>query len=98
MKTIVETDVFKNWIKKLRNATAQAIILERIRRVSLGLFGDVKPVGEGVSELRINYGPGYRVYFKQIGDKIVVLLCGGNKSTQQKNIETAKKLAAHLEV
>ncbi len=68
----------------------------RIRRLSLGNFGDVKPVGEGVSELRIDYGPGYRVYFTQQGSEVVILLAGGDKRTQDKDIQAAQKLARNL--
>ncbi|MGE6606744.1 type II toxin-antitoxin system RelE/ParE family toxin [Halomonas sp. NPDC076908] len=71
---------------------AKATIAARIFRLANGLPGDVQPVGQGVSELRIHYGPGYRVYFCQRGDELILLLCGGNKSTQQKDIDTAHRL------
>jgi putative addiction module killer protein len=80
-------------LRKLRDEQARARIQIRIRRLSLGNFGDVKPVGEGVSELRIDYGPGYRVYFHQIGSLLVILLVGGDKKTQDADIARAKKIA-----
>jgi putative addiction module killer protein len=70
----------------------------RIRRLTLGNPGDVKPVGEGVSEMRIDYGPGYLVYYKETGREIIILLCGGDKSTQNENIKKAKELIQNLEV
>lgn len=84
------------WFKKLRDRQARARILARVRRLSLGNPGDVSPVGEGVSELRIDHGPGYRVYFKQQGDVWIVLLAGGDKRTQRRDIEQAKELARNL--
>ena len=88
-----QTDHFANWLRKLRDRQARARIQIRIRRVSLGNFGDIQPVGEGVSELRIDYGPGYRVYLQQRGSQLVVLLVGGDKKTQQADIAKAKALA-----
>jgi putative addiction module killer protein len=88
-----QTEVFSNWLRKLRDLNARARIQIRIRRLSLGNFGDVKPVGEGISELRIDYGPGYRVYFQRIGSLLVLLLVGGDKKTQDADIDKAKKLA-----
>ncbi|WP_390625046.1 type II toxin-antitoxin system RelE/ParE family toxin [Pseudorhizobium xiangyangii] len=79
---------------KLKDGRAKAAIAMRLQRLAIGNAGDVAPVGEGVSELRIHYGPGYRVYFQQRGDLIIVLLCGGDKSTQDKDIRTAKEIAA----
>ena len=90
---IRETAVYKKWFLGLRDTRAKYRIDVRIKRLSLGNTGDVKPVGGGVSELRINYGPGYRIYFKGQGNHIVILLCGGDKATQQSDIEAAKKLA-----
>ncbi len=84
------------WFGRLRNREARARILARIRRLSLGNVGDVKPVGEGVSELRIDFGSGYRIYFKQRGKTLVVLLAGGDKRTQRQDIEKAKELAKGL--
>lgn len=94
MKTIKQTETFMTWERNLKDRSAKAIIAARIFRVANGLMGDVKPVGEGVSELRINYGPGYRVYFQQRGNEVVVLLCGGDKSSQPRDIKTAKTLAS----
>jgi putative addiction module killer protein len=88
-----QTEVFSNWLRKLRDQKARARIQIRIRRLSLGNFGDVKPVGEGVSELRIDYGPGYRVYFQRIGSLLVLLLVGGAKRTQEADIAKARALA-----
>jgi putative addiction module killer protein len=93
MKTIKQTATFQAWERKLKDKRAKAAIAARIFRVANGLMGDVSPVGQGVSELRIHYGPGYRVYFQQRGDELVILLCGGDKSTQSRDIETAKDLA-----
>jgi putative addiction module killer protein len=97
MIRIRETEHFKTWIRGLDDRVTQAIINARIRRISVGNFGDSKPVGSGVSELRIDYGPGFRVYFTQRGEEIVVLLCGGYKSTQGRDIKTAKQIAQNLE-
>ena len=97
MTEVRETETFKSWMKALKDSNAQVRILARIRRLSLGNVGDAKPVGEGVSELRIDYGPGYRVYFTRIWREIVVLLVGGDKSTQSKDIATAKAIAKGLE-
>jgi putative addiction module killer protein len=83
MIEVRQTDAFADWLASLRDERARARVNLRIRRVSLGNLGDVKPVGEGVSELRIDYGPGYRVYLSQRGAKVIVLLCGGDKKSQQ---------------
>ena len=96
MIEIRKTDTFAKWIDNLRDIKARARILVRIERLSLGNPGDVKSVGQGVSELRIDYGPGYRVYYKKMGQKLVILLAGGDKSTQSKNIKTAQRLAQNL--
>jgi len=93
MIEVRQTDLFANWLLRLRDEKARARIQIRIRRLTLGNFGDIKPVGGGVSELRIDYGPGYRVYLQQRGDLLVILLAGGAKRTQQADIERAKKLA-----
>jgi len=94
MLEIKQTATFRKWERKLRDQRAKALIAARIFRLANGLRGDVQPVGKGISELRIHHGPGYRVYFKEVGMEIVVLLCGGDKSTQQRDIETAQRLAA----
>ncbi len=96
MVDIQKTELFAKWLDKLNDIRARARILVRIKRLTAGNPGDVKPVGEGVSELRINYGPGYRVYYKQFGESIIILLAGGNKSTQTKDIKTALRLAQNL--
>jgi putative addiction module killer protein len=97
MIEIRETDVYKKWFRSLKDKQAKARILVRIRRVSLGNFGEVRPVGQGVSELKIDYGGGYRIYFMQRGKALVILLCGGVKSTQTKDIQRAHTLAQVLE-
>jgi putative addiction module killer protein len=93
MVEIRQTDTYTDWFAALRDRQTRARIDIRIRRLSLGNPGDVKPVGEGVSELRIDYGPGYRVYFVQRGKTVVVLLAGGDKRTQDSDIKTALELA-----
>jgi putative addiction module killer protein len=93
---IRQTEVFADWLSKLRDRQAVARINARIRRLSLGNPGDVKPVGSGVSEMRIDYGPGYRVYFIERGTALIVLLAGGDKRTQDRDIKTAVALAGEL--
>jgi putative addiction module killer protein len=93
MVEIRKTDAFQGWYDGLRDTRAQARIDVRLRRVTLGLTGDAKPVGDGVSELRIDYGPGYRVYFVQRGRDVIVLLGGGDKRSQAADIKAAKALA-----
>jgi putative addiction module killer protein len=93
---IRQTARYARWFTSLRDARARVRIEARIRRLSLGNFGDVRPVGEGVSEMRIDYGPGYRVYFVQRGAALVVLLAGGDKRTQDRDLETARALAREL--
>ena len=96
MIEIRKTEVFAKWLDGLHDIRARARILVRIERLAAGNPGDVKSVGEGVSELRIDYGPGYRVYYKKRGQKVVILLAGGDKSTQAKDIKTALRLARNL--
>ena len=88
-----QTETFRKWRTRLRDERARALIASRLDRLAFGNPGDVKPVGQGISELRIDYGPGYRVYFLRRGSEIIVLLCGGDKSTQATDIKTAKRLA-----
>ncbi|HEU0083950.1 MAG TPA: type II toxin-antitoxin system RelE/ParE family toxin [Bradyrhizobium sp.] len=97
MPAIRRTDEFLSWLKNLRDVTARAKILERIDRLALGNPGDAAPVGQGVSELRIHHGPGYRVYFVRRGEEVVLLLCGGDKRSQKSDIVHARRLAAELE-
>jgi putative addiction module killer protein len=94
MIELIKTNLFDRWLIDLRDRKARARIETRIRRLSLGNPGDVKPVGEGVSEMRIDYGPGYRVYFTRRGPVVVVLLCGGDKGSQDRDIALAKTVAA----
>jgi putative addiction module killer protein len=94
MLDVRETEEFSQWLAALRDSRAKAKILVRIDRLSHGNPGDVAPVGEGVSELRINYGPGYRIYYVQRGRRYILLLAGGNKSTQDRDIARAKRLSA----
>ena len=96
MYEVKKTDSFLTWLRELRDVRAVARIQIRIDRLSLGLMGDAKSVGDGVSELRIDYGPGYRVYFKNTGKTVMILLCGGDKTTQTSDIKTAKRLAKEL--
>jgi putative addiction module killer protein len=93
---IRQTDLFARWFAGLRDRRARMRINARIRRLSVGNPGDVRPVGGGVSEMRIDYGPGYRVYFVQSGKALVVLLAGGGKDTQDRDIVRARKLASEL--
>ncbi len=97
MIEIRQTDEYSAWFARLRDHQARSRILVRIRRLSLGNPGDVKPVGEGLSELRINYGPGYRVYYAQRGPVVVILLCGGDKGSQAEDIKRATQIARDLE-
>lgn len=96
MIEVRQTDIFTEWLAGLRDHNARARIVTRIRRLELGNPGDVKAVGEGVSEMRITYGPGYRVYFVSQGTTVVVLLCAGDKSSQSDDIATAKRLAKEI--
>lgn len=96
MGVIYTTELFDIWFDGLRDVRGKAAIRVRMRRAEDGNFGDCEPVGEGVSEMRIHYGPGYRVYFKRSGMEILILLAGGDKSTQAKDIKKALKLAREL--
>jgi putative addiction module killer protein len=93
---IRKTQIFAKWIDGLRDIRTRARILVRIERFVVGNPGDVRPIGEGVSELRIDYGPGYRVYYKKQGQEVVILLAGGDKSTQARDIRIALRLARNL--
>lgn len=97
MIEVRQTEDFVHWLASLRDDAAAKRIKQRIARVQIGLFGDVKSVGEGVSELRIDHGPGYRVYFARRGDVLVILLCGGDKGSQARDIARAKAMAGQLE-
>ena len=96
MIQIRKTETFAQWLDGLRDVRARARVQVRIERLAAGNAGDVEPVGEGVSELRIDYGPGYRVYFKKHGREVVILLAGGDKRTQSADIKTALRLARNL--
>ena len=96
MIEVRQTAQFSRWFSQLRDVQAKARIDVRIRRVSLGNLGDVKPVGEGVGELRVDYGSGYRIYFTQRGTELVILLCGGDKKSQKRDIADARKIAKEL--
>jgi putative addiction module killer protein len=97
MLEIKQTETFRKWEHKLKDKLAKAAIAARLFRLANGLPGDVSPVGDGISELRIHYGQGYRIYFRQYKKEIILLLCGGNKSSQNKDIEHAKKIAKEWE-
>lgn len=96
MRIIQTTPTFDNWFSALRDSNVKVRVQMRIDRAELGNFGDCEPVGEGVSEMRIHFGAGYRVYFVQRGYEIVILLAGGDKSTQSRDIKTALELARKL--
>jgi len=96
MLEIRKTEAYARWLDGLRDIRARARVLARIERLATGNPGDVKPVGEGVSELRIDYGPGYRVYFTMCGRTVIILLAGGEKRTQASDIKTALRLARNL--
>jgi putative addiction module killer protein len=93
MIEIRRTEIFDRWLRKLRDPNAKARIQIRIDRLARGLFGDVKDIGQGLSELRVDYGPGYRVYLMRRGDMLMILLCGGDKRTQDNDIKQAKMMA-----
>lgn len=93
MIEIKQTETFRKWRTRLKDERARALIASRLDRLAFGHAGDAEPVGQGISELRIHHGPGYRVYFQKRGDTIIVLLCAGDKNTQAKDIQAAKRLA-----
>jgi len=97
MYVIKQTDLFSKWLTKLKDIQAKVSILRRIERVREGNFGDYKSIGTDVSELRITTGPGYRIYYTKKDDEIIILLVGGDKSTQSKDIQKAKQLAEELQ-
>jgi putative addiction module killer protein len=94
MLELKQTETFRKWRTRLKDERARALIASRLDRLAYGHSGDAAPVGEGISELRIHHGPGYRIYFQKRGDTVLILLCGGDKGTQTKDITTAKRLAA----
>ena len=94
MLELTQMELFRKWRTKLKDERARGLIASRLDRLAYGHAGDARPVGEGISELRIHHGPGYRIYFHQRGNTVVILLCGGNKSTQTKDIKTARRLAS----
>ena len=96
MVEVRQTDSFKDWFAGLGDANVKRRIAQRIVRLQSGLLGDVKPVGESVSELRIDYGPGHRVYFVRRQGEVIILLCGGDKRSQERDVSRAKLLAAEL--
>ena len=98
MFKIIATKIFSMWLEGLKDLRARTKIVARIQRLEAGNFGDVKSVGDGVLELRINTGPGYRVYLAKRGPEVILLLCGGDKSTQREDIKMAKQLASRIEV
>lgn len=93
---IGRTPIFDQWLEKLRDRTARAIISRRIDRVAEGNLGDVKSLGDGISEIRVDHGPGYRVYFTRRGNVLIVLLCGGDKGSQTRDVARARLLAAEI--
>lgn len=91
-----QSAVFASWLETLRDREAQAFIARRLRRMALGLLGDAKSVGEGVSELRLHHGPGYRLYYVGEGSAVVILLCGGDKDSQTRDIKRAHRMAKEI--
>ncbi|GAA0572227.1 type II toxin-antitoxin system RelE/ParE family toxin [Caenispirillum bisanense] len=96
MITFYRTDAFDRWLSRLRDRQAKARILKRLRAAELGRFGDCKAVGEGVFEMRVHAGPGYRLYYMRTGEVVYLLLCGGDKSSQGKDIAEAQAMAREL--
>jgi putative addiction module killer protein len=97
MFALKQTEMFRKWRTTLRDERARALVASRLDRLAYGHAGDVAPVGEGISELRIHYGAGYRIYFQRRGKTVILLLCGGDKSSQAKDIKLAKRLLRELE-
>jgi putative addiction module killer protein len=97
MKEVIHSDEFDRWLQKLHDSRAKFRIYKRIERLAKGNPGDVEPAGDGISEMREDYGPGYRVYYKETKKEIIILLCGGDKRTQQADIIKAKKIAKRYE-
>jgi putative addiction module killer protein len=93
MMEFKQTETFRRWRIRLKDERTRVLIASRLDRLAFGNAGDARPVGQGISELRIDYGPGYRIYFQRRGNTIIILLCGGDKSTQTKDIKTAKRLS-----
>lgn len=93
MLELKQTDTFRKWRARLKDDRAKALIASRLDRLAYGHWGDAEPIGNGISELRIHYGPGYRVYIRKHNNTMIILLCGGDKSTQGKDIKTAKRLS-----
>jgi len=96
MFEVLTTEEFDRWLSDLADERARTKIASRVARLRFGNAGDAKPVGEGLSEMRVHHGPGYRIYYKQTNKTIIVMLCGGDKSTQEKDVRRAKKMAAEL--
>lgn len=96
MRTLVQTDVFRRWFGSLNDFEAKSSVLARLRRLSLGNAGDARPVGQGISEMRIPYGPGYRVYFVDVGPDGIIVLNGGTKKSQLRDIRVAQHLVENL--
>jgi putative addiction module killer protein len=92
-----QTETFRKWRARLKDERVRALVASRLDRLAFGHIGDAAPVGEGISELRIHHGPGYRIYFRKLGKTVIVLLCGGDKGSQAKDIRTAKRLIHELE-
>lgn len=97
MYDVLQASVYAAWFKSLRDTVAKGRIVARIERLQLGHFGDTKPVGDGVHELRMDFGPGYRVYYATRGERIILLLCGGDKGSQGRDIARAKRIAGQVE-
>jgi putative addiction module killer protein len=93
MLEVIQSETYRKWETGLRDRKTRAFIAAKVDKLRYGIMGDIRPVGQGISELRIHYGPGYRIYFQQRGKEIVMLLCGGDKSSQARDIKRAKELA-----